>query len=131
MFASALNIWKGNTLRWRRCAEDAIRSSGLDYAVVRVAFLLNRPAHQRAIQVSQDQSPLTFSERIARSDVAEALVEALFHPNTARTTFEIKWSKGPRRSNWSALFAGLKSDEVEDAEAASPLPNAAGSDGVR
>ena len=111
MFASALNVWKGNTLLWRRRAEDAIRSSGLDYAVVRVAFLLNRPAHQRAIRVSQDESPLTFRECIARGDVAEALVETVFHPNTARTTFEIKWDKGPRRSNWSALFSGLKSDE--------------------
>jgi uncharacterized protein YbjT (DUF2867 family) len=115
MFASALNVWKGNTLRWRRRAEDAIRSSGLDYAVVRVAFLLNRPAHQRDIQVSQDASPLTFRECIARGDVAEALVEALFHPNTARTTFEIKWGKGPRRSNWPALFSGLKSDEPDGA----------------
>lgn len=112
MFASALNVWKGNTLLWRRRAEDAIRSSGLDYAIVRVAFLLNRPAHQRAIRVSQDESPLTFCECIARGDVAEALVEAVFHPNTARTTFEIKWDKGPRRSNWSALFRGLKSDEL-------------------
>jgi uncharacterized protein YbjT (DUF2867 family) len=115
MFASALNVWKGNTLLWRRRAEDAIRSSGLDYAVVRVAFLLNRPARQHAIRVSQDESPLTFRECIARGDVAEALVETVFHPNTVRTTFEIKWDKGPRRSNWSALFSGLKSDEYSPA----------------
>jgi uncharacterized protein YbjT (DUF2867 family) len=111
MFASALNVWKGNTLLWRRRAEDAIRSSDLDYAIVRAAFLLNRPAHQRAVRVSQDESPLTLSACIARGDVAEALVDALFHPNTVRTTFEIKWDKGPRRSNWSALFNGLKPDE--------------------
>ena len=113
MFATALNVWKSNTLLWRRRAEDAIRSSGLDYAIVRVAFLLNRPAHQHAIRVSQDESPLTFGECIARGDVAEALVEAVFHPNTARTTFEIKWDKGPRRSNWSELFRGLKSDQPD------------------
>jgi len=113
IFASALNVWKGNTLLWRRRAEDAIRSSSLDYAIVRVAFLLNRPAHQRAIRVSQDESPLTFRECIARGDVAEALVETLFHPNTARTTFEIKRDKGPSRSDLSVLFNGLKSDEPE------------------
>jgi len=111
MFASALNVWKGNTLSWRRRAEDAIRSSGLDYTVVRVAFLLNWTAHQREIRVSQDESPLTLRECIARGDVAEALVEALFHPNTVRTTFEIKWDKGPRRSSWSELFDGLKRDD--------------------
>ena len=113
IFASALNVWKGNTLLWRRRAENAIRFSGLDYAIVRVAFLLNRPAHQRAIRVSQDESPLTFRECIARGDVAEALVETLFHPNTARTTFEIKRDKGPSRSDLSVLFNGLKSDQPE------------------
>ena len=111
MFASVLNVWKGNTLLWRPRAEEAIRASGLDYAIVRAAFLLNRPAHQRAVHVSQEESPLTFRECIARGDVAEALVEALFHPNTGRTTFEIKWDKGPRRSNWSTLFSGLRSDD--------------------
>jgi hypothetical protein len=63
--------------------------------------------------VSQAESPLTFCECIARGDAAEALVEALFHPNTARTTFEIKWDKGPRRSNWPALFSGLKPDDPD------------------
>ena len=111
IFASALNVWKGNTLLWRRRAEDAIRCSGLDYVIVRVAFLLNRPVHQRVIRVSQDESPLTLRECIARGDVAEALVEALFHPNTVRTTFEIKWGKVSGRSNWSALFDGLKPDQ--------------------
>ena len=111
IFASALNVWKGNTMLWRRRAEQAIRSSGLDYTVVRVAFLLNWTARQRAIRVSQDESPLTIRECIARGDVAEALVEALFHPNTVRTTFEVKWDKGLRRSNWPALFNGLKPDE--------------------
>lgn len=115
MFASALNVWKGNTLLWRRRAEDAIRSSGLDYVIVRAAFLLNQPAHQRAIHVRQDESSLTFHECIARGDAAEALVEAVFHPNTARTTFEIRWGEGPRQSDWSALFNGLRPDEPDGA----------------
>jgi uncharacterized protein YbjT (DUF2867 family) len=110
MFASALNIWKGNTLRWRRRAEDAIRASGLEYTVVRVAFLLNWAGRRRAIHVSQGEAPLKLPDCIARADVAEVLVEALFHPNTARTTFEIKWDKGPPPSNWSALLNELKPD---------------------
>ena len=71
LFASGLNLWKGNTFRWRRRAEDAIRSSGIDYTIVRAAFLVNGPAHRRAICVRQDESPLTFHECIGRSDVAE------------------------------------------------------------
>ena len=110
MFGSALNIWKGNTLLWRRRAEDAIRSSGLDYTVVRVAFLLNWAGRRHEIHISQSESPLKLPECIARADVADALVEAIFHPNTARTTFEIRWDKGPTRPNWSVLLNGLKPD---------------------
>ena len=113
VFSVALNIWKGNTLLWRRRAEDEIRASGLEYCIVRAAFLLNRPATQRAIRVSQHESPLTLHECIARADVAEVLVEALFHPNTSRATFQIKWDSGPRQqSSWSTLLNDVRPDVV-------------------
>jgi len=109
--AFALNVWKGNTLVWRRHAEDALRSSGLDYTIVRAAVLLNRPAHQHAIAVTQDESPLTFREHIGRADVAEAMVESLHHPTTSRATFEIKWTRGPRTFSWSQLYSSLHPDD--------------------
>jgi len=110
LFALALNLWKGNTLQWRRLAEDAIRSSGFDYAIVRAAFLLNRAGRERGILVTQAESPLTLREAIARSDVADALVEALYHPRATRATFEVKWTTGPRKNTYAELFAGLKPD---------------------
>ena len=109
-FAVALNIWKGRTLFWRRHAEDAIRSSGFDYTVVRSAFLLNSAPDRRAILVRQQESPLTLTEYIGRADVAAALVEALYHPDTARATFELKWQRGPRTASWSELLNGLHAD---------------------
>src|SRR5690349_17816101 len=36
-----LNLWKGNTLVWRRRVEDEIRASDLDYTVIRTGVLLN------------------------------------------------------------------------------------------
>ena len=110
LFAVALNLWKGNTLLWRRRAEDAIRSSGFDYTIVRAAFLLNRPPRQRDISLTQDESPLTLTEAIARSDVAEALVEAVRHPRASRATFEVKWTAGPRSKSWTQLYDSLKAD---------------------
>jgi uncharacterized protein YbjT (DUF2867 family) len=110
LFALTLNLWKGNTLRWRHRAEDAIRSSGLDYTIVRAAFLLNRPPGKREISVRQAESPLTFRESIARADAAEALVEALYHPHASRSTFEIKWESGPRAALWSDLLNRLEPD---------------------
>ena len=110
LFAWGLNLWKGGTFHWRHLAEDAIRASGLDYCIVRAAFLLNRPGGRRAVAIRQVESALSFHEAIARADVAEALVEALQHPRASRATFEVKWAPGPRTTSWSALFNELTPD---------------------
>jgi len=65
--ASALNVWKSNTLLWRRRAEDAIRSSGLDYAVVRVTFLLNRPLGEIPFAIEVQISALTMEQIVYRT----------------------------------------------------------------
>lgn len=105
-----INLLKRNTLIWRRRVEGDIRASGLNYTIIRVGLLLDRPAGEHAIVVGQDALPLALRNRIARADVAEAFVEAMEHPLTSRTTFEIVWGKGPRREGWNALFDRLKAD---------------------
>jgi uncharacterized protein YbjT (DUF2867 family) len=105
-----INLLKRNTLLWRRRVEDKIRGSGLDYAIIRVGFLLDRPSGERAVNLSQGALPLAFSNRIARADVAEAFVEAMEHPRASRTTFEIVWGSGPRQQSWSRLFERLRPD---------------------
>jgi uncharacterized protein YbjT (DUF2867 family) len=105
-----LNALKKNTLLWRRRAEEGIRASGIDYAIVRVGFLMNDQAGQHAVRVTQESLPLSIHNRIARADVAEALVEAAHHPATSRVTVDIVWGKGRRRESWTALFADLKPD---------------------
>jgi uncharacterized protein YbjT (DUF2867 family) len=105
-----INLLKRNTLVWRRRVEDKIRSCGLDYAIIRVGFLLDRPGGTHAINVGQGALPLAFRNRIGRADVAEAFVEAMTHPRASRTTFEIVWGSGPRQQSWSGLFEGLRPD---------------------
>ena len=105
-----INLLKRNTLLWRRRVEDRIRNSGLDYTIIRVGFLLDRPAGEHAVNVSQGALPLALRNRIARADVAEAFVEAMQHPCASRATFEIVWGKGPRRESWSSLLEKLKPD---------------------
>jgi len=106
-----INLLKRNTLIWRRRVEDRIRSSGLDYTIIRVGFLLNRPGDEHAVNVSQGALPLAFRNRIARADVAEAFVAAMRHPSASRATFEIVWGKGSRRESWSSLLGKLKPDQ--------------------
>ncbi len=108
--AAALNLVKGNTLRWRRRVEDEIRTTGIDYTIIRAGFLFNRPGGRRAVEVSQQAHPLALRYRIARADVAEAFVQALTDPNTSRTTFEVAWGRGPRREEWGLLFSRLTPD---------------------
>ncbi len=105
-----LNLYKGNTLVWRRRAEQAIRESGLSYTIVRAGMLQNRPVGQRVIEVTQDALPLSIRHRIARADVAEVFVAALDHPRAARATFEVFWGRGRRRQACSALLQRLKPD---------------------
>jgi len=92
----ALNLYKGNTLVWRRRAEDAIRDSGLDYTIIRAGVLLNAAGGQRAIVITQQPLPLSPRYRIARADVADVFVAAMEHPRASRATFEVVWGTGPR-----------------------------------
>lgn len=108
--AKMLNLYKGNTLVWRRRAEIEIRSSAADYTIIRAGVLLNKPGGQRAIVLTQDPLPLSIRYRIARADVAEAFVAALDHPRASRATFEVVWGDGPRVELWPGLLGRLKPD---------------------
>jgi len=106
--AVLLNLTKGNTLRWRARAEDAIRRSGVNYTIVRAGILLDAPSGRRAIELHRQALPLEPKYRIARADAAETIVEALQRPDTMRRTLDVVWGKGANREPWDALFARLK-----------------------
>ena len=108
--ATCLNLYKGNTLKWRLRAEDAIRSSGVEYTIIRTGMLLNSAGGRRSIKLSQEALPLSPRYRIARADVAEAFVAAVGHSRAARATFEIVWADSGRPEPWPTLLQRLKPD---------------------
>jgi len=108
--AAALNFYKGNTLRWRARAETEIRSSGLDYTIIRAGVLLNRPGGRRALWVTQEALPLSPRYRIARADVADVFGAALDSARVSRATFDVVWARGKARQPMETLFAGLRRD---------------------
>jgi uncharacterized protein YbjT (DUF2867 family) len=108
--ATCLNLWKGNTLIWRRHAESEIRASGLTYTIIRTGILLNQRGHRHKIEVTQQSLPLSLRYRIARADVAEIFLAAVDHPKTARTTFEVFWGSRGQPNQWTQLFDGLSPD---------------------
>ena len=105
-----LNLVKRNLLHWRKRAEEEIQASGLDYTVIRAGLLTNDPPGRRVIAVSQEGCPLAFSYRISRADVAEVFVQALRHPETRRTRFNVVGTSGSPREEWDLWFGALKQD---------------------
>jgi uncharacterized protein YbjT (DUF2867 family) len=110
--AAFLNLFKGNTLRWRERAEGEIRSAGVDYTIIRSGVLVDAPAGEHVIMLSQKQLPLSLRYRIARGDVAEAFVAALNHPRASRATFEIVWGRRGRPEPWAQMLDRLQPDVV-------------------
>ena len=107
----ALNLYKGNTLLWRKRAEDAIRASGLPYTIIRTAVLTNQAAGTRPIRLTQRPLPLSPRYRIARADVAAGFVAALEHPQTVRSTFELVWDRKSQQLSWDKLFDCVEPDQ--------------------
>ncbi|NLF29371.1 MAG: NAD(P)H-binding protein [Planctomycetes bacterium] len=106
--AMALNLFKGNTLKWRRRAEEAIRRSGLDYTIVRAGVLTNEPGGRWPILITQRRLRMSLRHRISRDDVAEVILLALAHPAAGRTTFDVVWH--PTSEPFDAMFERLQPD---------------------
>lgn len=107
LLAFLLNLVKGNTLKWRRRAEEAIRESGLDHTIVRAGILSDRPGGERAVTVTRRSLPMSPRYRIGREDAAEVLVRALRDPRTRNATLDAVWGGGPPPADPDSLFAGL------------------------
>jgi uncharacterized protein YbjT (DUF2867 family) len=105
-----LNLFKGNTLRWRERAEAEIRASDIDYTIIRCGVLADGPAGEHVIRMSQKPLPLSLRYRIGRADVAEAFVAAMDHPRASRATFEIVWGPRGRGESWTQMLDRLQPD---------------------
>ncbi len=114
LFATLLNLWKGNTLIWRRRIEEQIRASGLNYTIIRTGVLLNRPGGQHLINVTQQPLPLSFRYRIARADVAAVFNTALEHPRACRATFEAVWGQRGQPKSMPNLLNCVLPDETRN-----------------
>jgi uncharacterized protein YbjT (DUF2867 family) len=115
--ARCLNLWKGNTLVWRRRVEGEIRKSGMDYTVIRTGVLLNQPGGAHVIDVTQQPLPLAWRYRIARADVAEVFLAALGHPKASCNTFEAVWGQHGQPEALNRLLDRLqpeKNCQIED-----------------
>ncbi|MFJ9630848.1 NAD(P)H-binding protein [Streptomyces sp. NPDC091280] len=106
----------GRMLDWRLAGENAVRSSGLPYTVIRPGWLTDEPGHG---QLHLEQGDVG-DGRVARPHVADACVEALYSPAARGLTFEMRSEAGPGTGSpsWDELFTGLRADTPTAARAA-------------
>jgi len=102
-----LNKSFDNILLWKFKGEEALRSSGVPYTVLRPGGLVNTPGGNEALIFAQGD---TSTGRISREDVALACIAALQQPAARNKTFEIYGSGEDGVNDWAALFATLTGD---------------------
>jgi uncharacterized protein YbjT (DUF2867 family) len=96
-----------NIIHWRGQAEQALRTSGLPYTIVRPSWLTNNARDRAAIRFEQGD---TGEGQISREDVAKVCVQSFLHPEAQGKTFEIYNAPGASTQDWAALFQTLVPD---------------------
>lgn len=106
--AVKMNSMLGGLLDYKLAAEDALRSSGVPFAVVRPVALTEEPPGMPGIVVDQGD---TIKGKISREDVADLVVALLDCPEAEGTTFEVKSSvpfsepwQGKKKENGEGTF---------------------------
>mmetsp|Transcript_45770 Transcript_45770/g.145901 ORF Transcript_45770/g.145901 Transcript_45770/m.145901 type:complete len:268 (-) Transcript_45770:57-860(-) len=116
--AVGMNDALGGILTYKLAGEDAVRSSGIPFAVVRPAALTEEP---RGMELEFQQGDV-LKGKVSRDDIAELCVACLERPEVVDTTFEVKstvpfsqpWTideaNPPPARDWSAELgkAGLR-----------------------
>ena len=91
----------GNVLDWKLKGEQALRTSGLTYTIVRPGGLTDAPGGQSELIFSQGDQ---INGVISRADVAEVCIQALKFDRAKNTTFEVIAGPGLAENNWGTLF---------------------------
>ncbi len=97
----------GRVLDWKLKGEEVLRTSGLNYTIIRPGGLTDESGGSTAFKIGQGDK--LSGGRISRSDVAEICLLALGDISTYHATFELIADEG-EPPNARDLFASLKTD---------------------
>lgn len=95
-------------LDWKAKGEQYLRTSGLDYTILRPGGLSQDPGERVGLRFTQGDT--LGGGTIARADVAMLAVHALGNPAVFRTTFEIAGDESAAPGAWKGQLATLRRD---------------------
>ena len=98
----------GRVLEWKLKGENTLRTSGLNYTIIRPSTLTDEPGGKSALRLMQGDQAV--DGQISRNDLAAVCLAALDDISTYRTTFEVIAEQGTPPDNMHSLFAALKTD---------------------
>ncbi|MDY6804478.1 MAG: CIA30 family protein [Cyanobacteriota bacterium] len=105
--AVRLNDQLGGILTWKLRGEDALRSSGIPYTIIRPCGMTEDAGGKRLIFELGDN----IKGLVSREDIADLCVEVLDIPEANQVTFEVKAAKeGEKQQDLKPLFAALNPD---------------------
>lgn len=104
-----LNKMFGNILQWKLKGEEALRTSGVPYTVVRPGGLIDTAGGAAPVRFMQGDD-IRIAGRIPRADVATVALESLGRASAAGKTFELISATGAGANDWEALFESLQPD---------------------
>jgi uncharacterized protein YbjT (DUF2867 family) len=113
------SLGNGNILIWKRKAEEYLMASGADYTIIHAGGLIDAPGGERQLVLGQRDEflqtpPSGGSTSVPRADVAEVVVQALYHGSASRKRFDLV-SLDPAEQaiaqDFEALFAQVPASD--------------------
>ena len=98
----------GRILDWKLKGENVLRTSGLNYTIIRPGGLTDEAGGKTGLRLAQGDT--LGGGRISRSDVAAVCLAALDDIASFYTTFEVIAQEDAPSSDLRGLFADLKTD---------------------
>jgi uncharacterized protein YbjT (DUF2867 family) len=111
---------------WKRRAERLVRASGLPYTIVRPGWFDYNDADQHRLVLLQGDRRHAGSPAdgvVARSQIAQILVNSLSSDAADRKTFELVAERGPAQQDFESLFGALETDPATALDAVHDTPN--------
>jgi uncharacterized protein YbjT (DUF2867 family) len=91
-------------LWWKQQAEQYLKSSGLNYTIVRPGGLKNEDNNNPVVM---SQADTLFEGSIPRQKVAQVCVESLYSPQSRNKVLEIVSTSTATAKSWENLFASV------------------------